>query len=132
MLLRIATEADIPVICRLFEQNSSAYVGPHPDFFLDGKVDTMLGLLSQGRVLMEDEGKGMVGVMVFDDWYYLVATTVDASERGNGLGGKLLDAAKELGMSLGAKRGLAAVANDLVPFYGKHGFSPIAVVMQNE
>lgn len=117
----------------LYDQGYES-VAHRTDFFRFGSLDMLMPMLEGGNLLLaEDESghaAGMVSVITAMDWWYFVGLVVDEQHRGNGVAGELLRAAKAFGEKRGAVRGVTTAPSDLVEFYSKNGFKPVATVME--
>ena len=130
--VRVGQPEDLDTVLRLNEQVKDS-VRHRSDFFRFESDDILFALLNDGNLLIaeyKDKPAGMVSVVTAKDWWYIVALVVDKEHRGLGVAGELLMAAKTLGAGRGASRGAATAAPDLVDFYSKNGFTPVATVME--
>lgn len=105
MEIRDATEADFPALLPMAERFAEAAYGDM-NIPLDASSceETALMLMKTGFLLVTDDLKAMIGVIVVPWWFnrdVLMATEVFWWSE-NGLGGKLREAAEERAQALGA------------------------------
>jgi GNAT superfamily N-acetyltransferase len=129
--IRPATDADIPPLTRLI---NTAFVVEQIVFHGD-RVDepAVRSYAARGTFLVAEDCGTLAGCVYIErlgDRTYLGLLSVLPARQGTGLGSRLMHAAENLARSLGAKimdlRVISARADQLLPFYLRLGYRPVA------